>query len=119
MPEDALARMVRLDWLCDFYGALLSERQRRCVELYVHEGLSLAEVSARIGMSRQAVSEALRRAQAQCEEYERCLQLGAQHVRRVRLLYALRELGGDDVVRAVDALLAHEGVVKGDRNGAV
>ncbi len=56
--------------LYDFYGALLSERQRQVMELYNEENLTLAEIAAEFGISRQGVHDALKNGQRALEEYE-------------------------------------------------
>ena len=61
--------------LYDFYGELLTERQREVLELYNEENLSLAEIAEEFGISRQGVHDALHKAQKALEEYERKLGL--------------------------------------------
>lgn len=50
--------------LYDFYGDLLSEKQRDAFDLYYNEDLSLAEIAADWGTSRQNVHDALKKAEA-------------------------------------------------------
>jgi predicted DNA-binding protein YlxM (UPF0122 family) len=47
--------------LFDAYAGVLTARQRRLVRLYYHEDLSLGEIAGRLGVSRQAVFDGLRR----------------------------------------------------------
>ena len=56
--------------LYDFYGELLTERQREVLELYNAENLSLAEIAEEFGISRQGVHDALHKAQKALEDYE-------------------------------------------------
>ena len=49
--------------LLDFYGALLTKRQREMMALRLEEDLSLSEIAENYGVSRQAVHDALRRAE--------------------------------------------------------
>jgi len=56
--------------LIDFYGALLTPRQRMCLELYFHQDLSLAEIAGELAVSRQAVHDMINRATGVLEEYE-------------------------------------------------
>ena len=65
--------------LYDFYGALLSERQREVFELYYEDNLSLSEIGANIGVSRQAVHIAVSKAGGELESYEEKLGLIAKH----------------------------------------
>ncbi len=61
--------------LYDFYGELLTEKQRETVELYYNEDLSLAEIAAHSGITRQGVRDSIKRAEYQLLEYEQLLGL--------------------------------------------
>lgn len=65
---------VELGMLLAHYGALLTARQRKLLELYVNEDYSLAEIAEREGISRQGVHDALKRAKEQLYAYEQVLQ---------------------------------------------
>jgi len=64
--------------LYDFYGALLSERQREVFELYNEDNLSHSEIGANLGVSRQAVHIAVSKACEELEGYEEKLGLIAK-----------------------------------------
>ena len=64
--------------LYDFYGPLLSEKQQRFVELYHMENCSLTEIAEEVGVSKQAVSEGLKRAEKALTNYEEKLGLLAR-----------------------------------------
>ena len=61
--------------LFDFYGPLLSERQREVFELYYEENLSLSEIGANLGVSRQAVHIAVNKAGEELADYDERLGL--------------------------------------------
>ena len=67
--------VTRQSLLYDFYGELLTERQKEVMELYNEENLSLAEIAEEFGIRRQGVHDALHKAQKALEEYERKLGL--------------------------------------------
>lgn len=69
-----LDRVLKIALLYDFYGAMLTEKQQRCLELHYLNDLSLAEIAAEFEVSRQAVHDILRRAEQVLEDYE--LKLG-------------------------------------------
>jgi len=50
---------VKVAVLSKYYGKLLTERQQTILEMYVDNNLSLQEVSVELGISRQAVKDAL------------------------------------------------------------
>ena len=50
--------------LYDYYGDLLTDRQRECFELRYYQDLSLGEIGEELGISRQGVHDNLSRAEA-------------------------------------------------------
>ena len=64
--------------LYDFYGPLLSEKQQRIADLYHNENCSLTEIAEIEGISKQAVSECLKRAEKALVNYEDKLGLVAR-----------------------------------------
>ena len=60
----------RMTMLYDFYGELLTERQKEFFDLYYNEDLSLAEIAENSGISRQGVRDVIVRAEAAMQEVE-------------------------------------------------
>lgn len=60
----------RMAMLFDFYGDLLTDRQREFYDLYYNEDLSLAEIAENYGISRQGVRDVIVRAEAAMTEIE-------------------------------------------------
>ena len=60
----------RMTMLYDFYGELLTERQKEFFDLYYNEDLSLAEIAENAGISRQGVRDVIVRAEAVMQEVE-------------------------------------------------
>lgn len=58
-----MEKNVEIALLFSFYGKMLTERQADTVELYYNEDLSLSEVGAELGISRQGVRDNLKRAE--------------------------------------------------------
>jgi predicted DNA-binding protein YlxM (UPF0122 family) len=73
--EKPLEKMVRTGLLYDFYGGLLTDKQRQAMELYYLEDWSLAEIAAGVGVSRQAIYDLIHRGARTIEEYEQKLGL--------------------------------------------
>ena len=63
------SRVMR-SMLLDFYGELLTEKQRQCYDLHFNEDLSLAEIAEQCGVSRQGVWDNIRRAEAALKDVE-------------------------------------------------
>ena len=61
--------------LYDFYGELLTDHQKEIYECVVYEDLSLSEIAADAGISRQGVHDLLKRCDKILEEYEQKLHL--------------------------------------------
>ena len=60
----------RMAMLYDFYGDLLTDRQKEFYDLYYNEDLSLAEIAENYGITRQGVRDVLVRAEAYLTEIE-------------------------------------------------
>ena len=60
----------RMTMLFDFYGELLTERQKEFFDLYYNEDLSLSEIAENSGISRQGVRDVIVRAEAAMQEVE-------------------------------------------------
>lgn len=56
--------------LYDYYGDLLTQRQRECFELRYDQDLSLGEIGQELGISRQGVHDNLSRTEALLENME-------------------------------------------------
>ena len=60
----------RMTMLYDFYGELLTDRQKEFFDLYYNEDLSLAEIAENYGISRQGVRDVIVRAEGIMTEME-------------------------------------------------
>lgn len=50
--------------LFDYYGGMLTEKQRDCFDMRYNQDLSLGEIGENLGVSRQAVNDNLTRTEA-------------------------------------------------------
>ena len=55
---------LEMTLLFDYYGDLLTERQRACLDMRYNQDLSLGEIAQELGVSRQGVHDNLSRAEA-------------------------------------------------------
>lgn len=78
-----MPKNLEISFLLDFYGDMLTDKQRDVVELYYNEDLSLAEIASHSGITRQGVRDSIKRAESQLLEYESRLKL-AQRFRGIR-----------------------------------
>ena len=63
--------MLQMTMLFDFFGDLLTEKQREFYDLHHNEDLSLSEIAEKAGISRQGVHDVIRRAEKSLAEIER------------------------------------------------
>ena len=72
---DLIEEIIRLNSLYDYYGNLLTENQNKSFVNYYRYDLSLSEIADKLDISRQGVSDNLRRARNELEHYEDILGL--------------------------------------------
>ena len=65
-----MAKDLRVIFLLDFYGDMLTDTQREVVDAYYNEDLSLAEIAQDRDITRQGVRDAIKRAEQQLLEME-------------------------------------------------
>lgn len=70
-----MEKIVRLGMLFDMYGDLLTEHQKEIFGALVNEDLSLSEIAADQGITRQGVQDMLKRTEKKLEDYESKLHL--------------------------------------------
>ena len=99
--------IARQSLLYDFYGALLTKRQREVMELYNDENLSLAEIASEFGISRQGVYDALKNGAKAWEDYESKLGLVKK--------FSASSQAIDEIDRKLDTIIdrtSDEGVIR-------
>jgi len=63
-------KTLHMTMLFDFFGELLTEKQKEYFDLYYNENLSLSEIAENEGISRQGVRDIIMRAEAILVETE-------------------------------------------------
>lgn len=95
--------------LLDFYGPLLTPRQQDLLHLRAEEDLSLSEIAQALCVSRQAVSDGLRAAEARLLQLEDKLGLYARHDRMAQQVQrAVRALRQGEQQEALSILISME-----------
>ncbi len=87
-----IEKMIRIGRLYDMYGELLTDRQRKCLDLHYLQDLSLGEIAAEFGVSRQAINDILHRTTEILEQYEQKLKLLEQDENRTKMLLNIRSI---------------------------
>ena len=96
--------------LFDFYGELLTDKQKEYFDLHYNEDLSLAEIAESEGITRQGVWDIIRRAEASLRRFESRTGLVARFAEQRRLVGRMEDelaallprLDGDSLAMAED-----------------
>ncbi|MDY6064751.1 MAG: sigma factor-like helix-turn-helix DNA-binding protein [Finegoldia sp.] len=70
-----MEKLLDITMMYDYYGNLLTERERDVIDKYYNEDLSLKEIADINGVSKQAVAASLKRAEKKLYDYEEKLAL--------------------------------------------
>ena len=88
----------RMALLFDFYGDMLTDRQKEFFDLYYNEDLSLSEIAENYGITRQGVRDVIVRAEGIMQELE-------DKTGIIRRFQRMQEQFSD-IERAADSILA-------------
>jgi len=92
--------------LYDYYGGLLRDRPGEVYRLYHEDNLSLTEIADELGVSKQAVHTALKRAERTLQSFEDGLGLIAKHEVYERVIAEVSKLIDSEL--AADAALVKD-----------
>lgn len=81
-----LEKFIEMSILYDFYGELLSKKQRTVVECYYNDNFSLGEIAEKVNISRQGVYDCLKRGEELLLEYDSKLKLVEKYKANKELL---------------------------------
>ena len=98
-----MADNIDLNLLLDFYGPLLSESQRKALELYYGDDMTLTEIAAELEISRQAAQQNIKKGKAELGRLEEGLGLCdrlSQLRKYVAELRNISELSGEPELAA-------------------
>lgn len=78
-----MAKNLDVVLLTDYYGEMLTENQRKFIDYYYNDDLSLSEIAENEGITRQGVRDAIKRAETQLFDMEKKLGI-ADRARRTK-----------------------------------
>lgn len=86
--------------LYDYYGELLSEKQKNAIEMYYNDDLSLSEIAESIGITRQGVRDQLKHAEDFLISCEEKLEFADKLNKALAISEEIRQLsdGGDSLI---------------------
>ena len=84
--------ILEQDLLYDFYGELLSDKQKRIYEEVVFNDYSISEVAKDEGITRQSVSDMIKRCDKTLLSYENKLGLAKKFLQTKNLVGKIKEL---------------------------
>ena len=76
---------LRAALLLDFYGDMLTDRQKQAYGMYYNENFSLREISENLSITRQGVRDLIKRADVIMVDYENKLKLIERDERLTRM----------------------------------
>ena len=91
-----MAKNLEIAYLLDFYGDMLTEKQRNAIDFYYNDDLSLAEIAQAADISRQGVRDNIKRAEQILTELEEKLGLAKR--------FSDMKQGFAEIIRAADSI---------------
>ena len=82
---------LEMSLLFDYYGGMLTEKQRQCFDMRYNQDLSLGEIAQDMGVSRQAVCDNLRRTEALLRKMEENVGYVGKDLKLRKVLRSIRE----------------------------
>ena len=90
-----MAKNLEISYLLDFYGDVLTQKQRDVMEQYYNDDFSLAEIAANFGITRQGVRDSIKRGESILLELERKVGFAARYKAVQESMARIEELTRD------------------------
>ena len=90
-----MAKNLEISYLLDFYGDVLTQKQRDVMEQYYNDDFSLAEIAANFGITRQGVRDSIKRGESILLELEQKVGFAARYKAVQESLARVEELVKD------------------------
>lgn len=97
---------LHISALLDVYGEFLSEKQKRIAENYYYDDLSLSEIAENEDITRQGVSDLIKRAQAQLLSFEQKCHYceNFEKLKKARHDFTAGKCGIEELLDIIDSL---------------
>ncbi len=95
-------KILFLTMLYDFYGDLLTDKQKEVFELYYLNDLSLYEISSQYNISRQAVLDNIKRTEKSLLHYEEKLSLIEKYLNQKKII--------DKTINNIENIISNNGL---------
>ncbi len=106
-----MAKDLKFASLLDIYGGVLTEKQREMLELYYNEDLSLSEIAANEGISRQGVRDSIKRGEETLSELDEKIGMTSA-VARYEALLDLVLSGCDEIIADCRSFTTSKSVIE-------
>jgi predicted DNA-binding protein YlxM (UPF0122 family) len=88
----AMAKDLEMGYLLDFYGEVLTQKQREMLRQYYNDDLSLSEIGENFGITRQGARDAIKHGETTLKELEEKVGFAARYRRVQQKLEQLEQL---------------------------
>ena len=99
MPKDLFVSS-----LLDVYGYVLNQKQRRVLEYYYNDDLSLSEIAENEGITRQGVADLIKRSEAQLRQLESDCGYCEKFMKLKSLSEAFRQTENSDLCEMINII---------------
>ena len=90
-----MAKNLEISYLLDFYGDVLTQKQRDVMEQYYNDDFSLAEIAANFGITRQGVRDSIKRGESILLDLEQKVGFAARYKAVQESMARIEELTRD------------------------
>ena len=87
-----MAKDLEMGYLLDFYGEVLTQKQREMLSQYYNDDLSLSEIGENFGITRQGARDAIKHGETTLKELEEKVGFAARYRRVQQKLEQLEQL---------------------------
>ena len=87
-----VTKNLEISYLLDFYGDVLTEKQRDVMEQYYNDDLSLSEIADNFGITRQGARDAIKHGETTLKELEEKVGFAARYRRVQQKLEELEQM---------------------------